>query len=113
MPIHLISFGFKHNPPPLTSAVLDARKIANPYRDPVLRPLDGRDRRVQRYVMRDPQADALLIHAEYLISDGNRVIAIGCTGGHHRSVALVEILADRLRDDDQEVTVEHRDLTCT
>ena len=114
------SFGFKHGIPIDADLVFDARFLPNPYYDPVLRPLTGKDAPVKAFL----QADLNVAH---LIDDitsflvrwlpsymgDNRAaltIAIGCTGGQHRSVYIVEELAQRFGSE-QQVLIRHRDLS--
>lgn len=116
-----MSFGFKHGPPRDEDLVLDVRFLPNPHYEPELRPLTGLDRRVVEYMGRDgrlaefyerldPLLDFLL--PEY-VGEGKShlMVAVGCTGGRHRSVAIVERLAERYGDHpDLDVSVAHRDI---
>jgi UPF0042 nucleotide-binding protein len=116
-----MSFGFKHGPPREEDLAFDVRFLANPHYEPQLRELTGKDPRVVEYIARDGRMDefyerlhALLdfLLAQY-VSEGKShlVIAIGCTGGRHRSVAIAEHLTERYRDDDDlNVAVTHRDI---
>jgi len=120
MRIHLASFGFRHGLPPESDFVFDARFIDNPYFVAHLRDRSGLDPDVSRFVLEQPVSQRLLAHLRALLTDilpaivlENRAlltIAIGCTGGHHRSVALTEALASHLRASGQPVVVRHRDL---
>lgn len=113
------SFSYKHGIPLDADWVLDARMIANPHYEPQLRPLTGRDAPVIDYLARDALAQRWLQDAQGLLARWlpeivreNRsavTVAIGCTGGRHRSVALAEEIARRLRSE-REVLVAHRDL---
>jgi UPF0042 nucleotide-binding protein len=119
--VTFMSFGFKHGPPREEDLAFDVRFLANPHYEPELRELTGQDEAVVEYIDRDgrlrqlydrlhPLLDFLL--PQY-VAEGKAhlVIAIGCTGGRHRSVAIAEHLAERYRDsDDLDVTVAHRDL---
>ncbi len=97
------SFGFKHGIPVDADMVFDVRCLPNPYYDPVLRPLSGKDAAVIEFLERVPEAHKMVedIHrfiADWLpafIRDGRSyfTVAIGCTGGQHRSVYIVECLA--------------------
>jgi UPF0042 nucleotide-binding protein len=118
--VTLSSFGFKHGLPSDADLVLDVRFLPNPHYEPDLAPLPGTDRRVAAYVLSRAQTREYLDHLEpflrYLlpkfVEEGKEqlVIAIGCTGGRHRSVALTEHLATRLREAGYPVAVQHRDL---
>lgn len=116
----VMSFGFKYGIPVDADLVADARFLPNPYWDETLRPLTGRDEPVARDVLGRPGAQEFVdsyahlvdvVHDGYL-REGKRyvTVAIGCTGGKHRSVALVEALARRLSDSGLRVHVLHRDL---
>jgi UPF0042 nucleotide-binding protein len=120
--VSLESFGFKHGPPRDADMVLDVRFLPNPHYEPALRPLTGHDQRIVDYVGRDGQLEAFYEHLvpllDYLlpqyVAEGKAhlTIAVGCTGGRHRSVAVTEHLARRWRErDDVFVEVAHRDIT--
>ncbi len=118
------SFGFKHGPLRDADLLLDVRFLANPFYEPDLRALTGLDERVVEFVDRDgrlselygllePLLDFLL--AQY-VAEGKAhlLVAIGCTGGRHRSVAVAEHLAQRyVQHDDLLVQVSHRDVAKT
>jgi RNase adapter protein RapZ len=115
------SFGHKHGPPRDADLAFDVRFLPNPHYEPDLRPLTGFDRRIVDYVGRDGRLDEfyerVLPLLEYLlpqyVAEGKAhlVVAIGCTGGRHRSVTIAEHLADRFRDEpDYFVEVQHRDV---
>jgi UPF0042 nucleotide-binding protein len=119
--VTLTSFGHKHGLPRDADIVLDMRFLPNPHWVPELRPLTGFDPQVVEYMSRDGKLEAFyerlgplldFLLPEY-IAEGKAhlAIAIGCTGGRHRSVAITEALAARLRArDDVEVEVVHRDI---
>lgn len=117
--LYFQSFGFKHGIPQDADLVFDARFIPNPYYDPVLRPLTGRDQPVIDFLDAQIETEVLLediynFVAKWLPSFArdNRsslTIAIGCTGGQHRSVYLVHKLADRFKGQ-QQVLVRHRNV---
>lgn len=117
--LSLESFGFKGGVPLDADFVFDARFLPNPHYDPKLRPKSGRDPEVITFLERETEAGLLLedIHrfierwAPKFALDRRAAltIAIGCTGGRHRSVYLVERLADRLRPQ-HPLIVRHRDL---
>ena len=120
--VSLESFGFKHGPARDADMVLDVRFLPNPHYEPDLRPLTGHDQRIVDYVGRDGQLEAFYERLEPLldyllpryVAEGKAhlTIAIGCTGGRHRSVAVTEHLARRWRErDDVFVEVAHRDIT--
>jgi UPF0042 nucleotide-binding protein len=116
--LNIISFGYKYGLPVDADLVADCRFLPNPHWVPELRPLSGLDASVRDYVLGQPAASAFL--AAYLAvlevslggfeREGKRYVtlAVGCTGGKHRSVAMAEQLAARLAGRD--VTVSHRDL---
>ena len=120
MALTIESFGFKHAPARDADMVLDVRFLPNPHYVPELRPLTGRDPRVVAYVARDGQLDEfygrLFPLIDYLlpqyVAEGKAhlTIAIGCTGGRHRSVAISEALGKRYDGrEDVAVDVVHRD----
>jgi RNase adapter protein RapZ len=115
------SFGHKHGPPRDADLAFDVRFLPNPHYEPDLRPLTGFDERVVAYVGRDGRLDEFYDRVmpllEYLLPQyvvegkAHLVVAIGCTGGRHRSVAIAEHLAARFRDEpDYFVEVQHRDV---
>ena len=117
MRILVSSFGYKHGLPPDADFVFDARCLANPHWVDSLRALTGRDAPVIEFLDRDPDAERMCEDIRrYLeawlpkFADGGREtvhVAIGCTGGQHRSVYLAERLAGSLRGGAAEVTVRH------
>ncbi|HJV49649.1 MAG TPA: RNase adapter RapZ [Geothrix sp.] len=118
--VRLLSFGFKRGVPADADVVLDARFLPNPYYVEALKPLTGRDWPVQEYLLESPEYREFLERAESwlrwslpLVQQEGRAyhtLAIGCTGGQHRSVALVEMLAHRLKRDVAALTIRHREL---
>ncbi len=116
----LMSFGYKYGLPVDADLVADCRFLPNPHWVPELRPQTGRDRAVKDYVLSQPgamefadgYADVLRIVVEGYQREGKRyaTIAVGCTGGKHRSVAMTEELAGRLAAGGVDVAVVHRDL---
>jgi UPF0042 nucleotide-binding protein len=115
------SFGHKHGLPRDADTIIDVRFLPNPHWEPTLRPLTGFDPQVVEYIARGGKLQAFYDHLDPLldflipeyIAEGKAHlgIAIGCTGGRHRSVAIAEALAARIRDrDDVEVEVAHRDV---
>jgi UPF0042 nucleotide-binding protein len=117
----VVSFGFKYGIPVDADMVVDMRFLPNPHWEPDLRPLTGFDPRVVEYMSRGGKLDAFserlgplldFLIPEY-IAEGKAhlAVAVGCTGGRHRSVAIVEALAARLRArGDVEVDAVHRDV---
>ena len=116
----VMSFGFKYGLPVDADLVVDCRFLPNPHWVPELRPLNGTDEPVRVYVMAQQGADEFLDTYERLLTiigdgyqrEGKRyaTIAVGCTGGKHRSVAMTEELARRLVGHGVEASVVHRDL---
>ena len=115
------SFGHKHGPPRDADLAFDVRFLPNPHYDSDLRPLTGFDQRIVDYVGRDGRLQVFYSHLvpllEYLlpqyVTEGKAhlMVAIGCTGGRHRSVAIAEHLASLFRDRDEYfVEVAHRDV---
>ncbi len=119
--VTICSFGHKHGPARDADLVLDVRFLPNPHWEPALRPLTGFDPQVIAYVARDGRLQEFYDHLfpllDYLlpqyVTEGKAhlVVAIGCTGGRHRSVAIAEHLARHFRDaPDYFVEVQHRDV---
>ncbi len=114
------SFGFKHGAPIDADIVLDARFLPNPHWVDELRPLTGLDAPVRDYVLGQEAATAFVDKVVDLLEltlpaykdEGKAYlsIAVGCTGGRHRSVAIAEEIAQRLREGGTEVSVAHRDV---
>jgi UPF0042 nucleotide-binding protein len=115
------SFGFKHGGARDADLVFDVRFLPNPHYEPALRPLTGKDERIVEYVAREGKLDEFydrliplldFLLPEY-VSEGKAhlFVAIGCTGGRHRSVAIVEHLCKRYSDrEDLLVECAHRDI---
>jgi len=118
MALMLVSFGFKHGVPSDLDSVFDVRCLPNPHYEKVLRPLTGLDPRVKNFVLSDENSmklvEKLTELLEFLIpmyqTEGKRylTVGIGCTGGKHRSVSVVEALGERLRRVVPTLRVEHR-----
>jgi UPF0042 nucleotide-binding protein len=116
----VMSFGFKYGIPIDADMVADLRFLPNPFWVDELRPLSGLDQPVSEYVLAQPRAEDFLEQYEklvalltggYLNEDKHFLtIAIGCTGGRHRSVAMSEAFAERLRARGVRTLVVHRDL---
>jgi len=118
--VNLLSFGFKHGPPAEADLLFDVRFLPNPYFVEGLRHLDGRTKEVQRFLndveLTGEFFERLTSFIDFLIphytAEGKSylTVAIGCTGGKHRSVALVEKLAAHLHGHEVAFTTSHRDL---
>lgn len=121
MMISVLSFGFKYGIPEDADLVFDVRFLPNPYYVDELRPQTGMDDGVYNYVMQNQVAqdfaDKLEDMMKFLIPNyakegkTNLVIAVGCTGGKHRSVTLARVLYDRLHAErGYGIRLEHRDI---
>jgi UPF0042 nucleotide-binding protein len=118
--LNLVSFGFRYGTPEELELLFDVRFLPNPYFEDRLRPRSGSDPEVSAYVLGSPRGAAFLSRLsgwlEFLLpqydAEGRPylTIGIGCTGGRHRSVAIVESLAAQQRLLGREVNVEHRDV---
>jgi UPF0042 nucleotide-binding protein len=118
--ITVLSFGFKYGIPSDADLVFDVRFLPNPYYYEELRPLTGNDEAIQKYVMGFDSAKEFLnklvdmvkfLIPNYILEGKNRlIIAVGCTGGKHRSVTLANELYKALNGNDYGVRVEHRDI---
>jgi UPF0042 nucleotide-binding protein len=115
------SFGFKYGPTRDPDLLVDVRFLPNPHYEPELRPLTGHDASVVEFINRDGELDTFYEHlhplVDYLLPQylaegkAHLVVGIGCTGGRHRSVAIVEHLAERYRPMKEFlVEVVHRDV---
>ena len=120
MEVRVTSFGFKHGLPMEADLVFDVRFLPNPYYVLELRARTGLDDDVRNYVFSGSQAQEFLDRMKEFVGwllpryeeEGKTalVIAIGCTGGHHRSVAMTHALAEVLRGKGYFVSESHRDL---
>ena len=119
--IDIVTFGFKYGIPLEADLVFDVRFLTNPYWEPDLKPLSGLEDKVREFVMAQPAANRfleLVIELLELTAPAYRLegkeqlrVALGCTGGYHRSIALAEELGRRLAKlPDASVTVFHREL---
>ena len=118
--ISVQSFSYKRGAPHEADMVLDCRFLRNPYWDPGLRKLDGRDARIQGFVRDDPLfaaffeklCEMLLMLLPAYKAEGKAYfcVALGCTGGRHRSVTVGEMLCERLREQGWPVALRHREL---
>lgn len=120
MRLHLISFAYKNGIPPDADMVLDVRFLPNPYFVEELTPRTGEDPRVQDYVLGQPETRAFLDHLfgflDFLLpryqEEGKThlTLAVGCTGGQHRSVVITIVLGEHLNQGNFPFTLSHRDL---
>jgi len=116
----VMSFGYKHGLPLDVDVVLDCRFLPNPHWVDELRPKTGRDKAVRRYVLENPMTQDFLERLDGLldvllpgyVAEGKSylTIAVGCTGGRHRSVVIADEIAARLREREIEPRVLHRDV---
>jgi UPF0042 nucleotide-binding protein len=115
------SFGFKNGIPLDADFVFDVRSLANPHYDPILRPLTGKDAAIQAFLGKEPDVIEMLADIQHYVGKwlpsfvaDNRsylTVAIGCTGGQHRSVYFVEKLSGHFQQQKQKVIIRHRELT--
>ena len=118
--VSVVSFGFRYGIPADADLVFDVRFLPNPHFVPRLRPFSGKDKRVARYIHSFPQTGVFLRRIESLLAyliphyirEGKSylTIALGCTGGRHRSVALAETIRRALQKKGYTAKVVHRDL---
>lgn len=118
--VMVLSFGFKYGVPPEADIVMDVRFLPNPFFVEGLRDLDGRREEVIRFVLRDEQSQVFLDKFSALLTDllpryraegkSYLTIAIGCTGGRHRSVVMAEKLTARLAEKGYRAHLSHRDV---
>ena len=118
--INISSFGFKYGIPDEADVMFDVRFVPNPYWVPSLRRLSGNNKRVAQFVFRNEIANQFVDSVHILlramvpgyINEGkyHLNIAFGCTGGHHRSVAIANAVAEKFKADGMRVRVNHRDL---
>ena len=118
--VSVVSFGFRYGIPADADLVFDVRFLPNPHFVPRLRPFDGKDPRVARYIRSFPQTGEFLRRIESLLAyliphyirEGKSylTVALGCTGGRHRSVALAEVIRRSLQRKGHAAKVVHRDL---
>jgi UPF0042 nucleotide-binding protein len=121
--VSVVSFGFRYGIPADADLVFDVRFLPNPHFVPRLRPFSGKDRRVARYIRSFPQTNEFLRRTESLLTyliphyirEGKSylTVAIGCTGGRHRSVALAEVIRHAIQKKGFAAKVVHRDLDKT
>ena len=121
--VELVSFGFKNGIPIDSDMVMDVRFLPNPFYDETLRPLRGTDEAVYDFVMSQTETEDFYTRfmdlVEYTLPGYRRegksslTISIGCTGGHHRSVALAERAAKQIEGLGYSVNITHRDINYT
>ena len=120
MEVSVFSFGFKHGMPVEADLMIDVRFLPNPFYDPVMRTLTGKDQLVADFVLGNPTTERFMDAWERLldvampgyVAEGKShlSIAVGCTGGQHRSVAIAEATASYLEKSGYHVSISHRDL---
>jgi RNase adapter protein RapZ len=121
--VSLVSFGYRYGIPADADLVFDVRFLPNPFFVPRLRPFSGKDSRVTRYIRSFPQTGEFLRRVESLllyliphyIQEGKSylTVALGCTGGRHRSVAMAEVISRAIKKKGYSSKVVHRDLDKT
>lgn len=118
--LHLVSFAYKNGIPPQADVVLDVRFLPNPFFVEELNPLTGDDSRVRDFVLGQEETQAFLNHLfsflDFLLplfqkeGKSNLTLAVGCTGGQHRSVVITNVLREHLAQGNFPYTLSHRDL---
>jgi len=118
--LHIISFGFKYGLPPEADIVMDVRFLPNPYYIKDLKSLNGLQTPVREFVLEREDTQEFLQRflplVDYLIPNYQKegkthlTVAVGCSGGHHRSVVIAETLRDHLQSLELPLTIEHRDI---
>ena len=121
MDVHVFSFGFKHGMPVEADIMIDVRFLPNPFYDPEMRTMTGLDKRVSDFVLDHPKTQEFwkawtqlldTVMPGYIAEGKPQLsIAIGCTGGQHRSVAIAEATARYLEGAQYHVSISHRDLS--
>ncbi len=120
MRIHVVSFGFKYGTPADADLIIDVRFLSNPYFIPELKDLDGESTEVKRFVLHNDAAREFLSKytdlLDYLIplyeKEGKAylTVAVGCTGGRHRSVAIARAIYDHIYQTGKNTALTHRDI---
>jgi UPF0042 nucleotide-binding protein len=120
MRINILSFGFKYGTPHDASLIMDVRFLANPYFVPELKDFNGKSQEIKNYVLNNDEArrftKKFLDLLDYLIplyeKEGKAylTIAVGCTGGRHRSVTIAEALFEHIKKPGRQIMVTHRDI---
>ncbi len=121
MSVSVLSFGFKYGIPMEADLVFDVRFLPNPFYVAELRPLTGLDEKIRTFLFNNQQTVDFMHHIENLlgfllplyVEEGKAalVIAVGCTGGRHRSVAITRAIAELVRQRGYEASENHRDMT--
>jgi UPF0042 nucleotide-binding protein len=119
--LNIVSFGYKHGIPMDSDIVIDVRFLPNPFYDPLMKKMTGEDHEVINYVLQAPVTKCFCDHflnllkylIPYYIEEGktNLAVAIGCTGGQHRSVVLADYFGNKLKQMDYTVITRHRDIS--
>ncbi len=120
MRINILSFGFKYGTPHDASLIMDVRFLANPYFVPELKDFNGKSQEIKNYVLNNDEARRFIKKyldlLDYLIplyeKEGKAylTIAVGCTGGRHRSVTIAEALFEHIKKPGRQIIVTHRDI---
>ena len=120
MKINILSFGFKYGTPHDASLIMDVRFLANPYFVPELKALNGKSPDIKNYVLNNDEARRFLKKyldlLDYLIplyeKEGKSylTIAVGCTGGRHRSVSITEAIFEQIKKPGRQIIITHRDI---
>ena len=120
MKINILSFGFKYGIPHEADLIMDVRFLSNPHFVPELKNMDGKNERVKNYVLDNDEAQRFLKKyldmLDYLIpmyeKEGKAylTIAVGCTGGRHRSVTIAEAVFEHIKKPDMQIIITHRDI---
>jgi UPF0042 nucleotide-binding protein len=120
MKINILSFGFKYGTPHDASLIMDVRFLANPYFVPELKALNGKSPNIKNYVLNNDEARRFLKKylalLDYLIplyeKEGKSylTIAVGCTGGRHRSVSIAEVIFEHIKNPGRQIIITHRDI---
>jgi len=120
MRINILSFGFKYGTPHDASLIMDVRFLANPYFVPELKNFNGKSQEIKNYVLNNDEARRFIKKyldlLDYLIplyeKEGKAylTIAVGCTGGRHRSVTIAEALFEHIKKPGRQIMVTHRDI---
>lgn len=116
----IYSFGYKYGPPSDVNLLIDVRMLPNPYWEETLRPFTGKEKAVADYVLESASGKEFISYlmplCDFFLRENiakqshSWTIAIGCTGGRHRSVAIVEQLAQQFSGANLEVITFHRDI---